>query len=57
MLLAISVPSAAFTLSSPSLEPPVAAADVEHVWWHRWGWHGHHRHCWIGPHGHRHCAW
>jgi hypothetical protein len=42
MLLATSGPSAAFTLSSPSLEPPVAAGDVEHVWWHRWGgWHAH----------------
>lgn len=28
-----------------------------HRHWHRgWGWHrGWHRHCWIGPHGYRHC--
>jgi hypothetical protein len=40
MLLATSCPSSAFTLSSPSLAQPVAAADVEHVWWrHGWGWH------------------
>src|SRR5260370_42133015 len=33
-------PAAAFTLSSPSLEQPVAAAGVEQVWWDRWGrWH------------------
>ncbi len=40
LLAASSGPSAAFTLSSPSLERPVAAAGVEHVWWDRWGrWH------------------
>jgi hypothetical protein len=40
MLLSSYGPSAAFTLSSPSLERPVAAAGVEHVWWDRWGrWH------------------
>ena len=40
MLLATSCPSAAFTLSSPSLERPVAAIGVEPVWWDRWGrWH------------------
>ena len=40
MLLATSGPSAAFTLSSPSLERPVAAIGVEPVWWDRWGrWH------------------
>ena len=37
MLLATSGPSAAFTLSSPSLEQPVAAAGVDRVWWDRWG--------------------
>jgi hypothetical protein len=44
MMLALSsVPSSAFTLSSPSLEQPVVGADVESVWWHGgWhrGWHG-----------------
>jgi hypothetical protein len=40
LITASSGPSAAFTLSSPSLEQPVAAAGVEHVWWDRWGrWH------------------
>ena len=78
MLLATASPSTALTLSSPSLEGPVAAIGVEPVWWDRWGvwhpngwgWHrpwGWHRwawgrpvygpHCWIGPWGHRHCAW
>src|SRR5271165_58232 len=39
-LLASAGPSSAFTLSSPSLAEPVAAAGVEHVWWDRWGrWH------------------
>ena len=36
MLLSTSGPSAAFTLSSPSLEQPVAAAGVERVQWDRW---------------------
>jgi hypothetical protein len=33
--------SNAFTLSSPSLERPIASLGVEHVWWGRpgWGWH------------------
>ena len=39
MLAASSVPSSAFTLASPSLEQPVASADVQSVWWHG-GWHG-----------------
>ncbi|WP_113887451.1 hypothetical protein [Roseiarcus fermentans] len=33
-------PSAAFTLSAPSLAAPIAGSDVERVWWDRWGrWH------------------
>jgi hypothetical protein len=39
MLAASSGSSPAFTLSAPSLERPVAAADVESVYW-RAGWHG-----------------
>jgi hypothetical protein len=40
MLALSSVPSSAFTLSSPSLEKPVADAGVQQVWWDRWGrWH------------------
>ena len=40
-MLAVSAhPSPAFTLYSPSLEGPVAAADIQQVWWDRWGhWH------------------
>jgi hypothetical protein len=50
MLIATSGPSAAFTLSSPSLEKPFVGAFVEQVWWDRWGhWHGWHRwHRWAG---------
>ncbi len=37
---ASSAPAVAFTLSSPSIAAPVTTADVEHVWWDRWGyWH------------------
>jgi Spy/CpxP family protein refolding chaperone len=50
-MLAISATSAsAFTLSSPSLAPPAASANVQHVWYH-------HRHCWRGRWGHLHCTW
>ncbi len=38
MLTATSVPSNAFTLSSPSLEQPMASFGVEDVWWGRGGW-------------------
>ena len=40
-MLAVSAdPSPAFTLYSPSLEGPVAAADIQQVWYDRWGrWH------------------
>jgi hypothetical protein len=68
MLAISSAPAAAFTLASPSLAPPVAAGNVDHVWWDRWGrWHPNHpyggpgwgwrphRHCWRGPWGHVHC--
>jgi hypothetical protein len=59
MLAISSAPAAAFTLASPSLAPPVAAGNVDHVWWDRWGrWHPNH------PYGgpgwgwrpHRHCS-
>lgn len=66
-MLAISASSAsAFTLSSPSLEQPMASSSIDHVWWDRWGrwhpnwgpgWGWHHRHCWRGPWGHLHCHW
>ena len=32
MLAISSAPASAFTLTSPSLEQPVAAADIDHVW-------------------------
>jgi hypothetical protein len=59
MLAASNGPSGAFTLSSPSLEPPVVAADVQQVWWHggwhHWGWHrGWHRWGWHHWGWHRH---
>ena len=51
MLAASSNPSPAFTLESPSLEPPVAAAGVEPIYWHHWGWHhwGWHHWGWHHP--------
>ncbi len=40
MAAAWSSPSAAFSLSAPSIAAPVTAAGVEQVWWDRWGrWH------------------
>ena len=61
MLAISSAPASAFSLTSPSLERPVAAADIQHVWCHwncGWGWHPHPG--WgPGPWGwhHRHCGW
>ena len=44
-MLAISASSAsAFTLSSPSLEQPMASSSIDHVYWRHyggWGWHRH----------------
>jgi hypothetical protein len=70
MLAISSAPASAFTLASPSLEAPVAGANVDKVWWDRWGrWHPNHpywgpgwgwhphRHCWVGPWGHMHCGY
>jgi hypothetical protein len=65
-MLAISASSAsAFTLSSPSIEQPMASSNIDHVWcngwgcggWHRgWGpgWHRGWGPGWGGP-GYRHC--
>jgi hypothetical protein len=71
-MLAISAGSAsAFTLSSPSLEQPMASSQIDRVWyphhywgwgWHRpWGWGGGpacywHRVCWVNPWGYTRCA-
>jgi hypothetical protein len=63
-MLAMSASSAsAFTLSSPSLEQPMASSHIDQVYWrHGWGWHrgwhrgwGWHRHCWRGYYGRLHC--
>ena len=64
VMLASSMGSAsAFTLSSPALDHPYAAAQVDKVWWDRWGrWHPNGwgpgygwRHCWRGYWGRLHC--
>lgn len=52
MMALTAAPASAFTLSSPSLAPAVASANIDHVWWHRHYWH---RHCWRGWRGHLHC--
>jgi hypothetical protein len=64
MLALTATPSSAFTLSSPSLEKPVASAEIDHVWWDRWGrWHPNryyyapHWHCWWNGWGRRVCRW
>jgi hypothetical protein len=71
-MLAISATSAsAFTTSSPSLSVPVAGANIDKVWWDRWGrWHPNGpgwgprpgwgpgpgwRRCWINRWGNRQC--
>jgi hypothetical protein len=66
MLAAASGPSDAFTLEAPSLDQPVAAADIQQVWWHGgwhggwhrgWGWRGGwHRWGW-GPYNYRPWGW
>jgi hypothetical protein len=55
MLAMSSGPPSAFTLASPSLERPAAAANIEPVYWHHWGWHHwgwHHWHHWGWHHWH-----
>jgi hypothetical protein len=44
-------PASAFTLAAPSLEAPVASAQIDKVWWHG-GWGGHHG--WGGGWGWHH---
>jgi hypothetical protein len=73
-MLAITATSAsAFTTSAPSLSTPVAGADIDKVWWDRWGrWHPNgggwgpgwgpgpgwgYRRCWINRWGYRRCNW
>jgi hypothetical protein len=54
-MLALSLSSAsAFTLSGPSLTQPMAAAQIDKVWWRRWGYrpcYCGYRHCWRGYYG------
>ena len=63
IVAASSAPASAFTLSAPSLAQPVLNADVQSVWWDRWGrWHPNHhwwwpRHYWMYYHPWRHCWW
>jgi hypothetical protein len=69
MLALTMSPASAFTLSGPSLQRPVASAQIEKVWC-RWGrcgyggWHGGYGrtgwgygggHCWRGYYGRLHC--
>ena len=69
MQVLATAPAEAFTLSAPSPAPTVANADIDHVWYDRWGrWHPNRRywgygyyphrhwHCWYGPYGRR-CHW
>ncbi len=62
-MLAISASSAsAFTLSSPSLEQPMASSHIDQVRWYRHGYWGGHRHWgpgWGPGWGwcHRHCGY
>jgi hypothetical protein len=59
MLAISSAPASALTLASPSLEKPVAGANVDKVWCNRWrcgGWG--YRGGWGYGYGyHRHCGW
>jgi hypothetical protein len=58
MLALSSGPSSPFTLASPSLERPVAAASIEPVYWHHWGWHHWGWHHWGWHHwGWHHWGW
>jgi len=71
-MLALSMgPASAFTLASPSLEKPGVSAQIEKVWWRRWGGPGWgyggwgpgygygygYRHSWINRWGNRVCNW
>jgi hypothetical protein len=69
-MLASLSPASAFTLSGPSLEQPVASAQIDKVWWRYgygyrgYGWRGYgygyrpgwgYGHCWRGYSGALHC--
>ena len=58
MLTLGSAPASALTLSSPSLEAPIAKSDVDSVWYYRvWRPRYYYRphHCWRGYYGRLHC--
>jgi hypothetical protein len=57
MLALSSGPSSAFTLASPSLERPVAGANIEPVYWRHWGWHHWGWHHWGWHHWGWHRHW
>jgi hypothetical protein len=58
MLALSSGPSSAFTLVSPSLERPVAGANIEPAYWRHWGWHHWGWHHWGWHHwGWHHWGW
>ena len=57
MLAISSAPAAAFTLTSPSLAPPITASHIDRVCWQQ----NHPGPCWWGPgwgwRPHRSCGW
>ena len=54
MVAISSVPASAFTLSSPSLEAPVAGANVDKVYYYH---HYRHYHYGYYPYRHYHHCW
>ena len=50
-------PASAFTLTSPSLAPQVAVAQIGDVQYRRYHRYHRHRHCWRGRYGRLHCGW
>ncbi len=59
MLAISSAPASAFTVTSPSLAPQIAASNIDRVCWQQ----GHPGPCWWGPgpgwrwQHHRRCGW
>ncbi len=56
MVAMTAAPASAFTLSAPSLEPQIAASNIEQVYWHRYGWGWHRGWGWHGG-WHRPWGW
>ena len=57
MMTLLMTPASAFTLTSPSLAPQVAAAQIDDVQYRRYHRYHRHRHCWRGRYGRLHCGW